>query len=177
MSTGKTENLELNQWVLDDPYLMEEVNEDNRKIDAAIPRVKLFDITLTSQTANFDLDFSEIDSSQFLTLDFYISINTSTNSDLPVLRINSFTGDYDVWYGSGSTVNKMMYVESGHSVLDISDKHRIVWVPPRPGNQKGGSITYGGLGASRINSFNFFSRTGEICYPAGSKILVYGVKK
>lgn len=36
MSTSKTANFQLNQWSLDDPFLMEEFNEDNRKIEAAI---------------------------------------------------------------------------------------------------------------------------------------------
>lgn len=36
MSTNKTENLGLNQWVRSDPFRMEDFNEDNAKIDAAV---------------------------------------------------------------------------------------------------------------------------------------------
>ncbi|MEG1404456.1 MAG: hypothetical protein RSC52_03020, partial [Oscillospiraceae bacterium] len=35
-STNKTANLSLNQWTLDDPFLMEDFNADNRKLDAAM---------------------------------------------------------------------------------------------------------------------------------------------
>ena len=35
-STNKTENYKLNQWVKTDPVLMDDFNEDNRKIDAAM---------------------------------------------------------------------------------------------------------------------------------------------
>lgn len=36
MSINKTENLGLNQWVRSDPFRMEDFNEDNAKIDAAV---------------------------------------------------------------------------------------------------------------------------------------------
>lgn len=36
MSSGKTETLGLNQWQLSDAFLMEEMNADNRKVDAAV---------------------------------------------------------------------------------------------------------------------------------------------
>ena len=36
MSSNKTDNLKLSQWVLSDPVLMEDFNEDNRKTDAAV---------------------------------------------------------------------------------------------------------------------------------------------
>ena len=40
MASGKTANLELNQWTKTDPVCMEEFNADNRKIDEAIGEVK-----------------------------------------------------------------------------------------------------------------------------------------
>ncbi|MEG2382139.1 MAG: hypothetical protein RSB39_01025, partial [Oscillospiraceae bacterium] len=67
-STNKTANLGLNQWVESDPFLREDANADNSKIDAAVqgvrgqisamPYVKLFDITTTSDVTQIDLDFS-----------------------------------------------------------------------------------------------------------------------
>ncbi|MEG1190940.1 MAG: hypothetical protein RSD48_05800, partial [Oscillospiraceae bacterium] len=67
-STNKTAHLALNQWVLSDPLLMEDVNEDNRKIDAVVgaqPYVKLFDITTTADAQQVDLDVSGIDFSKY----------------------------------------------------------------------------------------------------------------
>ncbi len=80
-STNKTPNLGLNQWVLDDPLLMEDVNTDNQKIDTAVaglqgqlgamPYVKLFDITTTADAEQVDLDLSDLDLSQFAKLEIY----------------------------------------------------------------------------------------------------------
>lgn len=36
MASGKTEHYQLNQWSLDDPVQMEEFNQDNRAVDAAL---------------------------------------------------------------------------------------------------------------------------------------------
>ena len=41
MSDGKTEHLDLNQWVLEDPVRMDDFNEDNLKIDAGISAVQI----------------------------------------------------------------------------------------------------------------------------------------
>ena len=71
MSSGKTETLGLNQWQLSDAFLMEEMNEDNRKVDAAVtavPYVKLLDITTKTDAAQIELDLSGIDLSPYLEL-------------------------------------------------------------------------------------------------------------
>ena len=50
-SSNKTTNLGLNQWVLTDPFLMEDMNADNQKIDAAVgsmPYKRLLSITTAS---------------------------------------------------------------------------------------------------------------------------------
>ena len=40
-STSITANLGLNQWVLTDPLLMENMNADNQKIEAAVAQIQL----------------------------------------------------------------------------------------------------------------------------------------
>ena len=70
-STNKTANLQLNQWVLTDPLLMEDMNEDNRKLDAAVgasPYVKLMDITSAANAQQIDLDFSGIDLKKYASI-------------------------------------------------------------------------------------------------------------
>lgn len=69
MSSGKTSTFGLNQWSLNDPFLMEEMNSDNRKIDAAVaavPVVKLGQITTTADADKIDIDLSEIDWSKYM---------------------------------------------------------------------------------------------------------------
>lgn len=71
MSSGKTETLGLNQWQLSDAFLMEEMNEDNRRVDAAVaavPYVKLLDVTTKADAAQVELDLSGIDLSSYLEL-------------------------------------------------------------------------------------------------------------
>lgn len=82
-STGKTTNLGLNQWELTDPFLMEDFNEDNAKIDEALGEVdskiaaaaeqsafvSLMDVKLTAASRSIELDFSNIDLSQYASLE------------------------------------------------------------------------------------------------------------
>lgn len=77
-STNRTPRLGLNQWVLDDPFLMEDMNADNAKIDTAVLKEKLFDITLKSPVANLECDFSGIDISEFLMLEVWLSSGDSS---------------------------------------------------------------------------------------------------
>ncbi|MEG1166290.1 MAG: hypothetical protein RSD68_07745, partial [Oscillospiraceae bacterium] len=72
-STNKTANLSLNQWTLDDPFLMEDFNADNRKLDAAIGGVesrkaefiKLKDITTTVQAEEVEINIIDVHMEQY----------------------------------------------------------------------------------------------------------------
>ena len=112
MSTGKTAALQLNQWSLSDSFLMEEFNEDNRKIDQgstrlqglidAMPYVKLMDITTAADAQQVDVDFSGIDLSKYAMITFFgstLSANVSggaENSYYIYMRINNSGGCYSV---------------------------------------------------------------------------------
>ncbi|MBP8640856.1 MAG: hypothetical protein KBI01_08170 [Oscillospiraceae bacterium] len=70
-STNKTANLGLNQWVLSDPLLMEDMNSDNQKIDAAVAEQtykKLISITTAANAQQIDFDLSGIDLSKYASL-------------------------------------------------------------------------------------------------------------
>ncbi|MEG0876964.1 MAG: hypothetical protein RSF77_07510, partial [Oscillospiraceae bacterium] len=94
-STNKTANLSLNQWVPTDPVLMEDMNEDNRKLDAALggmSRMKLFDIVLETSVPMVEFNFSQIDLSKFLELEFYIEIK-GTSANYKGLKINNISAN------------------------------------------------------------------------------------
>ena len=68
MASGKTTNLELNQWEKTDPVRMEEFNADNAAIDAALAQcalVKLKTITLTEDTTKLTVDLSDLSLDSF----------------------------------------------------------------------------------------------------------------
>ena len=70
-STNKTTNLGLNQWVLSDPFLMEDMNEDDQKIDPTVganPYVKLISVKTTANAAQVDFDLSGNDLTKYATL-------------------------------------------------------------------------------------------------------------
>ncbi len=106
MSTGKTAHLGLNQWVLDDPLLMEEVNEDNRRIDAAIAPLAMEKIgeIITTQTAQqLDLDVSGIDWDRYLKVMIYFAVNVGTIQSGIVqfkLLANNRNGSADYSFGN-----------------------------------------------------------------------------
>ena len=63
-STNKTPHLQLNQWTLSDPFLMEDFNSDNAKIDAAIkeiPTVRLADVTTSAAAQTVEIDVSRME--------------------------------------------------------------------------------------------------------------------
>lgn len=70
-STNKTTNLGLNQWILSDPFLMEDMNADNQKIDAAVsanPNVKLISVKTSANASQVDFDLSGIDLTKYAAL-------------------------------------------------------------------------------------------------------------
>lgn len=61
-SSGKTKNLQLNQWTASDPILHSDFNADNLKIDTAFEKnaiQKVVDKTLTSQQSQIDIDLGQ----------------------------------------------------------------------------------------------------------------------
>lgn len=111
-STGKTPNLKLSQWVLSDPFLMEDMNADNAKIDtavAALPYVKLMDITTGADAQQVDLDVSGIDLSRYTMVQIFSNAicrdteGYANNRAALKIRINGFGGMFDV---EGSSNNQ-----------------------------------------------------------------------
>lgn len=100
-SISKTQNLKLNQWVLEDPFLMEDMNADNQKIDTAVqelqgqldavPYVKLMDITTAADASQVNLDLSSIDLTKYAKIQIISNAKTngSGNGNYLYMRINN----------------------------------------------------------------------------------------
>ena len=109
MSTGKTGNLNLNQWAENDNFLMEEFNADNRKVDAAVaalPYVKLMEITTSADASIVELNVSGIDLTKYAAVQIFTNavVRDITDNSLgngyqyPFLgvQVDCYGGTYDV---------------------------------------------------------------------------------
>ena len=112
-STNKTPHLGLNQWVLTDPFLMDDFNADNAKLDTAlnaVPCVKLLDITTQTDATQVDLDLSGLDLSRFVSLRVYTNMMlrdeiTATTSSRAFAKINDLGG----YCGAGTSTSGMSF--------------------------------------------------------------------
>ena len=117
-STNKTGNIQLNQWVAEDPVLMEDFNADNQKLDAAIGEIKqgallkkLLDITVTtSGVKTVELNLSGIDLSKFQRLYLYVDNSGLTQF---YMRVNKNTGTY-----RANSVNAQWDNVNGYSMFN-----------------------------------------------------------
>ncbi|MEG1165194.1 MAG: hypothetical protein RSD68_02195, partial [Oscillospiraceae bacterium] len=121
-STNKTANLGLNQWVESDPFLREDANADNSRIDAetkrlqaqldAAPYVKLFDVTTTADARQVDLDVSGIDFSKYAMVQLFSNavsrkIDSSNNSSQNIrMQINGGGGRRTLSGNSGNEIEE-----------------------------------------------------------------------
>ena len=113
MSTGKTANIGLNQWVLDDPFLMEEMNEDNRRIDSAftpLALVKLGSVTTTKAAQQVDLDLSGIAFEDYYEIKIYWQLKHNETST------SSYVGSY-ITLNNCSTANRYFFIDGVNSSL------------------------------------------------------------
>ncbi|MFB0920441.1 MAG: hypothetical protein QMB62_06115 [Oscillospiraceae bacterium] len=106
-STNKTPNLELNQWVLTDPFLMEDMNSDNGKIDAAVNSralVKLAHIETTASCLVISLDVRGIDWSEYREVYIEYSLKHGAAASTYVYSIVRGNGRY----GSSDYYTRML---------------------------------------------------------------------
>ena len=123
-STNKTPHLGLNQWVLPDPFLMEDMNADNQKLDTAITAlgskaefVPLKTVTATvNNLLQVDVQVTDIDFTQWQFVLLDITIPQSCE-----LRINGTTQGNYLYLGNSSwTSNGLSRVESGARVIFLT---------------------------------------------------------
>ena len=103
-STNQTPHLGLSQWVLTDPFRMDDFNQDNAKIDAAvsaIPYEKLMDVTTSADAAQVDLNVSGIDFTKYAVVQLFgssVCLMADGSSNAPTgaainLKINGQSGN------------------------------------------------------------------------------------
>ena len=132
-STNKTPKLGLNQWVLTDPFLMEDMNSDNSKIDDAVSSralVKLGHIETTASCLVISLDVSGIDWSAYREVAVEYSLKHGVAASTYVYSMvrgngKSGSGDYHTrTLGTNSLANKSeaSYFFTGN---DMNCRHKI----------------------------------------------------
>ena len=104
----KTTNYQLNQWAKSDRVMMDDFNADNAKIDAALkanadaiaetaaafPLVKIKEVMLGADTAQWDIDVSDINFYQYTRI-FLLPKLTGSSTDT-MLRFDQITSGYSV---------------------------------------------------------------------------------
>lgn len=205
-STNKTANLALNQWVLTDPLLMEDMNADNQKIDAAVgtnPFVKLLSVRTAVNASQVDLSLSGIDLTQYAALKIEACYGcTPANSVTYVyVRINNITSASYYQCGDINGIPYMFLCYASYSTtVPACFKAEFSGISGAPNtlasvkNILGDLRYYGYINnahrfevcplatislpkATAISSVNITTGDAAKYIQAGSEFTVYGVKK
>ena len=200
-STNKTANLKLNQWVLTDPFLMEDMNADNQKIDAAVnanPYVKLMDITTASNAQQVDLNVSGIDLSKYAMLQLFATLAVSPmgTANAVYARINNTGGyfaetmynysnyfrDYIAQFGAPSNDLGVARMEiSGFTPIG-SVKSGPLLIQSSGAGYASGNYARDGFAFKQLSqlsefaSINFLTNSTGVNISAGSRFVIYGVR-
>ena len=196
----KTANYDLCQWDSEDRILREDFNSDNEKIDAAIADAgflaKLLDVTTQEPCTQLDLDVSGIQPEQYakLVIRTELKITSEEEAVKVVMRVNGARNPY--YNGSGSVFpsylascyvlteppvgcgGEITLMEAGHQVLAISDLFSgLLDSSTHFYEQEVHSWRRtGSSGTDSLETLNFFNED-SLSLDAGSRILIYGVKK
>ena len=203
-STNKTTNLGLNQWVLSDPFLMEDMNEDNRKIDEAVnakPYVKLMDITTVADAQQVDLNVSGVDFTKYAMLQLFsnATVNPLDTAYCIYARINN-GGDYfhtTMYNYSNTAANYVAKFDACVAAsmrstalrMDISGFAPVSSATKTPLLIRSLGAHFsrynhlsGGYGLRLLNSMaefasiNFLTDNSSVKIAAGSRFVLYGVR-
>ena len=204
-STNKTANLALNQWVLTDPFLMEDMNADNQKIDAALGAVaiaKLLDVTTSANAQQVDLDVSSIDFTKFSSIKVIASIRVTPLGTAQQLfgRINGAGANIREVFSSSSSLPLQTYAGYGFvcstdgpcSTLELeltgfpaaTTAQYLVALMSHGSSLLNGSFwrhDYVGMklfdANAKLSSFSFLTDNSSVNIKAGSRFEIYGVRK
>ena len=203
----QTTNYQLCQWDGEDRILRTDFNADNAKIDAAIAdnaaaiaaeaearaagdfRVKLLDKTTASQQPNVSVNLSSIDFSPYLWVELYISCPSATEDF--VIRFNGI-----ISYQSGSASSGLGYnYTTAYAGLGVRDSDGTASLSARIWTCPGGSLLHcvgEQVGSGALNYLHTTcsttltqlwdltlecENTVSHSIPAGSRILLYGVRR
>jgi len=169
-STNRTENLGLSQWGEEDGFFREDLNADFRKIDGAVKRVKLFDVTVSATTTLVRLDFEGVDSDDFLELELHF--DTSAFVESMYMRMNEVASP--LYHTADKTVNNSFLQTKGNvSRISIS---RSKLVHSTDGGMFGEYMYKSHF--PKVKTIELYPRSEERFYFAeGDTITVWGVLK
>lgn len=172
-SSGKTAHLGLNQWVLTDPFRMEDFNEDNLKIDGAfgdLPFKKLLDVTLEGGEEMVQADFTDLDLDEYGALIVFFRFQSDKR-----MRVNQIS-DYSYYYSTrtaASSSNTYFTIEDGVSILVPGARY----LYHRPLFELRSEHIFRNI-VPDINTFEIYTTSMEYTpFVAGDRITVWGVKR
>lgn len=171
-STGATPNLGLSQWTLKDPFLMEEMNENYRRIDEAFssnPWERIVNITVEEPVNVVEVDLTGIDLTRYLMLKLFYPCEKSVNTNI---RFNGLDNGKFFYYSTngGWTGISYMYFSSGQAEMDLMDNNLFTENPFRIFKSEG--MTVEGL-----NTMQIYKSSSSYTFHTGDKIVILGVKK
>lgn len=202
-STNKTANLQLNQWVLTDPLLMEDMNEDNRKLDAAVgssPYVKLMDVTSAANAQQIDLDLSGIDFSKYAKVEIFaynLKFTPFNTASFLYAKLNNLGASLQT-VPEGQIIDQAYIAYTGTTNHNINDpsllkmelsgfpdviSSSLYWVSMKSSGRwyRGGNKTVEHCGSWQYNAplttLSFITDVSSAYIMAGARFLIYGVKK
>lgn len=179
MSSGKTETLGLNQWQLSDAFLMEEMNADNRKVDASIARkaelVKLKEIIATTGgVSQIDVDVGDIDFTAWQ----YVILDVDLTNRCYVRNGGKDTGcGYAGFCDSQFQMSGMLLLSSFSRVVFLTNKSsraRVLLLSAGGEGFMNGYDSNGGF--KNIKTLNFVTSSSGSTMSAGSSFVFWGVK-
>ena len=183
-----TENYHLNQWDATDRVLMEDFNADNEKIDtaiAAIPYIKIKELTLSAAATTASLDVSDVDFSQYMKIELFV--HAPQSSGAITVQVNNLTSGYSALQLNGSGGG--MGAAQSFQYLATFYKYgygALLFYTPNPSGKVGcinfaatessyfGYQSFASCTWKQLNSFNF-NVTGA-SFPAGSTFALFGIR-
>ena len=170
-STGKTENLKLSQWELSDPFLMEDMNGDFRKIDEAIgvvPMVKLMDVKLSQSASTVELDLQHFDLTDIIELLVYFPSKRGAD-----MCVNNFTGKLQYCNSNGNWQETSTTVYSPDGKISIKNSYGL---GSTKGNVYMSSFNHYYAEASSLGALRNLTFTSSSGFSEGDRFVVLGVR-
>lgn len=196
----KTEHYQLNQWEKTDRILREDFNEDNRKIEAAlcsVPYTKILHVKTETAQQTVDLQVADLKLVQYASVQLYCSIpcqGVTVN-----LRVNHLTEN--VYCRSYCDTSESHFSESAAwdklaqwtAADDRTPSVNLLFHPPAAGASIVCQFCYAMVNTNNYTYFNYIAGTQTVTWdtlksfniscennvliPAGSEIVLYGIKK
>ena len=187
----QTTNYQLKKWEKSDRILMDDFNQNNDKIDSTLKQiadssnfVKLKEVTTTEEQAQIDIDFSDLDMTQYTALKAYITVNTMQFS----VRVNNRTANYGGENFSESSSYREYLVLSQNvnpssriqAELSLSGLSPSSWTALGFLVSTAGTKVKGSLGtasfAQPLAQLNRVAVGTNPVFKAGSTVQVYGIR-